>query len=461
MMMIIQWSFLVLIFVQIHASKLGSIRQATPETCANPDITFCDFIRCVNGTCVEDKASSECFKCQCEAGFTGKLCETAFVLPSECNPGCQNGGQCEQTSENTFVCVCPPEFTGSQCQTSLAATHPCVTMPTAVCQNGGTCTKNGDEYLCNCVVGWGGKNCQTQETVTQCEANTCGEHGTCIQAVTPNGPAVFCICENQWTGKFCDVNIDDKCPTGFCASGGTCVVIQNMPTCRCPPTYTGIRCETLLGTNITTTLTTPTITTVTGTTTTTTRGTLTQVPGSCSTKPCLNGGSCFNTGDSFVCLCNQLWTGPTCAISNPATITTTPSSIDACASNPCSNGGSCFKQINVGFVCFCTSAFTGPTCTIPRTTTPATTVTNSTSIKCVNQPCQNGGTCYNTGDSYFCFCGSKNGFTGKNCETSISGLSSNCPLNCSPGHCVSTGGNQNAYACMCNGILNPTSCSTK
>lgn len=40
-------------------------------------------------------------------------------------------------------------------------------------------------------------------------------------------------------------------------------------------------------------------------------------------------------------------------------------------------------------------------------------------IACTSQPCKNGGLCYNTGNSYFCYCGANGAFTGKNCETSI------------------------------------------
>jgi hypothetical protein len=36
-------------------------------------------------------------------------------------------------------------------------------------------------------------------------------------------------------------------------------------------------------------------------------------------------------------------------------------------------------------------------------------------MTCANQPCQNGATCYNAGNSYFCYCGAT-GFSGKNCE---------------------------------------------
>ncbi len=43
--------------------------------------------------------------------------------------------------------------------------HPCVTMPLTVCQNGGVCTINGPNYLCNCARGWTGTNCETKDSM--------------------------------------------------------------------------------------------------------------------------------------------------------------------------------------------------------------------------------------------------------------------------------------------------------
>jgi hypothetical protein len=124
----------------------------------------------------------------CSSRFIIGLVNQSFniFLESGCTLGCQNGGQCQQTAANTYICVCPPEYTGTQCETSVLgksfwykdkqsslsilvlATHPCVTMAGAICQNGGTCTINPTNlagYLCNCPAGWNGTNCQIQESM--------------------------------------------------------------------------------------------------------------------------------------------------------------------------------------------------------------------------------------------------------------------------------------------------------
>ena len=80
-----------------------------------------------------------------------------------------------------YGCVCPPEFTGVQCEnriegrllgslpkfhtytrTFFSANHPCVTIASTLCKNGGTCTLNGADYLCKCAAGWTGRNCETK-----------------------------------------------------------------------------------------------------------------------------------------------------------------------------------------------------------------------------------------------------------------------------------------------------------
>ncbi|CAF1211592.1 unnamed protein product [Adineta steineri] len=481
MMLTIQWILVVLSFVHIHAA----------DECGAPaDFVMCDYIQCANGRCVEDKASSECFKCECSVGYTGQLCEIAVDLANLCNPGCQNGGQCQQTAQNTHICVCPPDYTGSRCETSILATHPCITMPTTVCQNGATCTKHDADYLCNCAAGWSGRNCQIQDTIATCNPSPCGAHGTCLQAVLPNGPIIICNCEAQWTGKFCDVNlaatttttttmttatmttplfttatistlvpITGSCTPTSCQNGGTCHTLGTQFICVCNSQWSGPVCN--VQNFITPTMTTMTTT---YTTTTTTISTLVPITGSCTASLCQNGGTCHSLGAQYICVCNSQWSGPICNVPNSinttmttTTTTTAAPGTDACSPNPCLNAGTCYKHGN-GFVCVCASQFTGPTCAAVKTTTPAVPTLSPTKT-CANAPCQNGGTCYNTGNSYFCYCGSGSKYTGNNCEIPTAIIATNCPLNCSPGQCISTGNSLSPYACMCNGAITPNKCS--
>ncbi|CAF0854901.1 unnamed protein product [Rotaria sordida] len=292
---------IVLSLIHIDALKHRSVRQTTINKCLTPDIPICDFVQCGNGSCVKDENSLNCYQCKCSPGYVGQLCDETIVLPSSCNP---------------------------------------------VCQNGGTCVMNGAAYTCSCATGW--------------------------------------------TGPICDIP-EHNCPIGFCQNGGTCRMDGMNPYCNCPTIYTGQRCETLIP----------------GTTTTPSTTITTQYVNPCNPNPCYNEGACFRHGNSYVCVCK--------------------------------------------------SQFTGSLCEVPRiTTTPAIST-----IRCTSQPCQNGGTCFDSGNSYFCYCGPNGRYTGKNCEIVNAPSVSNCPLNCAPGYCVNTGVSQNAYACICNGVMTPTRCPLK
>lgn len=43
-------------------------------------------------------------RCQCTAGYTGKLCDYQY-FPCESNP-CLNGGMCKQVSASSYQCIC-------------------------------------------------------------------------------------------------------------------------------------------------------------------------------------------------------------------------------------------------------------------------------------------------------------------------------------------------------------------
>ncbi|XP_060606389.1 fibropellin-1-like isoform X5 [Ruditapes philippinarum] len=69
----------------------------------------------------------------------------------------------------------------------------------------------------------------------------------------------------------------------------------------------------------------------------------------CVDMPCLNGGTCNDGVNSYVCACQPGFTGQNCEI------------IDDCVSMPCANNGSCIDGVDE-VTCICTGQFTGQYC---------------------------------------------------------------------------------------------------
>lgn len=90
----------------------------------------------------------------------------------------------------------------------------------------------------------------------------------------------------------------------------------------------------------------------------------------------------------FVCQCRGLYTGQRCQLS------------PYCKDEPCKNGGTCFDSLD-GAVCQCDSGFRGERC-------------QSDIDECAGNPCRNGAQCENTHGSYHCNCSQE--FKGKHCE---------------------------------------------
>ena len=110
----------------------------------------------------------------------------------------------------------------------------------------------------------------------------------------------------------------------------------------------------------------------------------------CSTSPCFNGGTCENTTDSYLCLCQSGFTGNNCE-----------TNIHACHGEICKNNGTFENGVN-SFHCICAEGFTGQRCEMPFH----------------DCNCQNSGSCQNDGaNNYTCSC--LDGFTGAQCETEV------------------------------------------
>ncbi|KOX79871.1 Neurogenic locus protein delta [Melipona quadrifasciata] len=144
-------------------------------------------------------------------------------------------------------------------------------------------------------------------------------------------------------------------------------------------------------------------------------------------KPCLNGGTCFNTFNGqglYTCSCAPGFNGTNCE-----------KPLLDCDSNPCLNdspchhGATCEDDSLHGYVCRCLPGYAGNDC-------------ETQLDQCSPNPCSNGGTCTDLGNSFRCSCPA--GFTGERCETNIDDCQGDPCLN--GGTCVDL---VNQFRCQC------------
>ncbi|CAF4535527.1 unnamed protein product [Rotaria sp. Silwood1] len=394
--------------------------QLTGPTCliANP----CGFQPCLNGgTCVLSSAST--YTCICPINYLGTNCQTYNLCLS--NP-CLNNGTCTMLTTSAISCLCTTAYYGDRCQTlnpcqnpicihGICQINPVTLTAQCACYAGwtgtycdaliacysnpciyGTCVPSSTAgYICNCIAGYYGPQCQYPIVQTPCESRPCRNSGTCQVAM--NG--YICLCPPSYVGVNCEYinpclliggssscqpiltpsgNYTCSCPTDPCSSNpcqyGTCIVINSglAYRCICYPNYLGLQCN---------------------------------LPDPCALNICYNGGKCIATVNSestqvtLSCQCpsSQYFIGSFCEHYNP------------CISSPCLNGATCTSYVNVTcfYRCVCPMGYTGERCQY-----------SIAQIRCesVNIPnnCRNGGTCMLIGMSTQCFCTSM--YTGTLCE---------------------------------------------
>ncbi|PIK54317.1 putative MAM and LDL-receptor class A domain-containing protein 1 [Apostichopus japonicus] len=71
------------------------------------------------------------------------------------------------------------------------------------CWNGGSCTQTASMFVCECVPGYTGLNCQFD--VDECESSPCEEPRVCVDRLN----RYECICEGGFTGENCDIPDDE------------------------------------------------------------------------------------------------------------------------------------------------------------------------------------------------------------------------------------------------------------
>ncbi|KAI6227308.1 Fibropellin-1 [Aphelenchoides fujianensis] len=192
---------------------------------------------CGHGKCITiAKGYDGQYKCECDNGWDPSTnCQTP-VDPCV-SSSCKAGSTCQPIDSTSYVCLCPDGMQGEKCDQQIDL---CIQ---GVCLNGGTCKQYKDQdqtlqFRCDCPEGIHGDNCELLPD--PCNAIHCQHNGYCVSTDS----TAVCKCVDNYSGKFCEKPPSLCDEANYCNSGECIRADDGYDYCNCPPTFTGLRCET-------------------------------------------------------------------------------------------------------------------------------------------------------------------------------------------------------------------------